>query len=135
MGKPTFQTCFLIPILRNSHERPKQDYYYYYNERSRKLKVLNMETAENLAFVNEIISFLSQYFYLYGADLLVCPVSKMIFPFFQGFMPRKKSWNGPQISRPVGVFMVLWPILQNALNCTQVFCVVCLLTMAVFHTI
>ena len=43
MGKPTFQTCFLTPILRNSHEKSKQ---YYSNERLRKLEILNMETAE-----------------------------------------------------------------------------------------
>jgi len=43
MVKPNFRTCFLIPILRNSHEKSKQ---YYYNERSRKLEILNMGIDE-----------------------------------------------------------------------------------------
>ena len=34
-----------------------------------------------------------------------------------------------------GLFMKLWPILEEALNFTQVFCVVSLWTMEVFHTV
>jgi len=43
MGKPTFETSFLIPIFLNVHEWSKR---YYYNERSRNLHILNMEIAE-----------------------------------------------------------------------------------------
>jgi len=43
MEKPAFQTCFLIPIIRNSQEKWKE---YHYNECSRNLEILNMEIAE-----------------------------------------------------------------------------------------
>jgi hypothetical protein len=76
-------------------------------------------------FVNEIIIYLIQYFNIYGADLLTCPVSEMVSPFFQVLMSWKKKESRRKGRGQSAVFMKLWPILEKALNCTQVFGVVC----------
>ena len=83
---------------------------------------------KKLAFVNEQISFLSQDFNIYGADLLLtCPVAKLILPiFFQWFLQHEAGGNKDKENPTSGFYMKLWPILEKTLNCTQVFGVVCL---------
>jgi len=59
------------------------------------------------------------------------------FAFFQinAVMFRNVNGKDRAVSGSSGLFMKLWPILEDALNCTQVFGVVCLSMMIVFHTI
>jgi hypothetical protein len=70
-----------------------------------------------------------------GADLLMCSVSKMIWSFFQMMMSWINVDEEPTDDGTTGLVRRLWPILEKSLNCTQVFCVVCLSTMVLFHTI
>jgi hypothetical protein len=120
MGKPTCKTCFLIPIFRNGHEMSKQ---CYYNERSRKLEIMNIETAEkassckwnNKFFLARVST---------SADIINWHVlfqkCSCLF-FFQPFVIRIYPWDEPTANNSSGVFVILWTILEKTLNYTQVF--------------